>query len=170
MADGLTAMGAAGAGKAGVNRVCRGECLVARRLQDDGEHTDTVGNCGVGRHLGLIVTAAEVDRAVVAGDSVIELVLDHHLQEEAHAGLGALGTSKAKCVAAGLMLLLVPVMEAVTASVAVSVWLPAVCRVALKTPTLWSRWHRQARWRHRRCCSGPCPCSRRPGCQMDPAP
>ena len=34
------------------------------------------------------------------------------------------------------MLLLVPVMEAVTASVAVSVWLPAVCRVALKTPTL----------------------------------
>ena len=49
-----------------------------------------------------------------------------------------LGALRAKWVAAVALtetVLLVPVRELVTVSVAVSVWLPAVLRVALKEPT-----------------------------------
>ena len=92
---------------------------------------------GVGRQDRRGVAAGEVDRAGVAGDRVVERVFGRDGEAEGdvrEVALAALTTSFATAAALTLTAPLLPVIDPLTVSVAVIVWLPAVFSVAVKVP------------------------------------
>ena len=151
--------GAAGAGDARLADVGGGEGLVAGRARVALKMPTPPVKRAAGRQddAGGGVAAGELDGAGIGGGGVAELVLGHDGEAERHAGGGetarhrrqaGIGRRDARVgrqadgghpeVRGGpgltTMVLLAPVMLLVTVSVAVMVWLPAVFRLAAKTP------------------------------------
>ena len=125
-------------GDAAVDRVSRGNFLVAGRFEHGAEDPEAAGQQAVARQGGLAVAAGEMHRAVVAAGRVVERVLGDDREGETSARRGSAGGENRKMrgrAAVTSIVLLAPVMLLVVVSVAVIVWSPAVFSMPAKKPT-----------------------------------